>query len=356
MTQYKSEPFVRQYLYYKILAVSRNATQEEIRRAYFKLANELHPDKNPDPVASKWFIKITEAYEVLSNPAHRSDYDNSPAECPMCWTYEVIWTSTVQWRCRRCWCQFGKSKIYEVIPEVERPKVSEKLQRAVELFKTTQCSWCKLFYTQPFLCPYSRLQSNCFSLNRLSDEQRRELLGQDKWWWMMQDMIRQAEERGVLAKCRQCSALNPNPQKPECWQCHGDGLTCPTCSGGLILRYDIEGNFWKCPNAAHSGKPVIGPKISHGLTVSEEICRKCGKNLYLDTESVLWRCKNCKRIYTYHDLKGDQSTGKKAPPEEGAEEEQGSRRDALLFLLLLVVALLVIVLPIVLFGVFHGNK
>lgn len=62
--------------YYDVLGVARDADAQEIKRAYRKLARELHPDLNPDPVTQEKFKDVTVAYEVLSDPEKRRMYDN----------------------------------------------------------------------------------------------------------------------------------------------------------------------------------------------------------------------------------------------------------------------------------------
>jgi curved DNA-binding protein len=67
--------------YYKILGVDRNASQEEIKKKYRKLAAKYHPDKNPDdPTAEKKFTDLGEAYEVLKDPEKRKLYDRAGSD------------------------------------------------------------------------------------------------------------------------------------------------------------------------------------------------------------------------------------------------------------------------------------
>jgi curved DNA-binding protein len=61
--------------YYAILGVAKDASQEEIQRAYRKLARKYHPDVNKEPGAEEKFKDIGEAYEVLKDPEKRAKYD-----------------------------------------------------------------------------------------------------------------------------------------------------------------------------------------------------------------------------------------------------------------------------------------
>jgi len=61
---------------YDILEIKRGATQQEVKKAYRRLVKDYHPDKNKSPDAQEKFVKLTKAYELLSDPERRRMYDN----------------------------------------------------------------------------------------------------------------------------------------------------------------------------------------------------------------------------------------------------------------------------------------
>jgi molecular chaperone DnaJ len=65
---------------YKTLGVAKNASEDEIKKAYRKLARQYHPDRNPDdPKAEEKFKEISAAHDVLADPEKRKEYDAGPA-------------------------------------------------------------------------------------------------------------------------------------------------------------------------------------------------------------------------------------------------------------------------------------
>lgn len=115
--------------HYETLGVSKDASKDDIKRAYKKLAMKMHPDKGGDP---EQFKKLSEAYETLSDDDKRQAYDN-PADDMMSQFFNSMFSQQH--------AQRGPKKMGDVLHEIEIP-----LQRAyhgAELkFKISLDTWC----------------------------------------------------------------------------------------------------------------------------------------------------------------------------------------------------------------------
>ena len=76
----RREAAVKESLYYDLLEVPTNATSADIKKAYYKKAVVLHPDKNPNPDANRQFQQLNQAYQILSDVETRRKYDSLGAK------------------------------------------------------------------------------------------------------------------------------------------------------------------------------------------------------------------------------------------------------------------------------------
>lgn len=80
--------------YYEVLGVAKTASEDDIKKAYRKLAMKYHPDRNPgDNTAEAKFKELSEAYEVLSDPSKKSTYDSFGHDAPPAGDGRPPWTS-----------------------------------------------------------------------------------------------------------------------------------------------------------------------------------------------------------------------------------------------------------------------
>ena len=83
--------------YYEILNVSKDASVDEIKKQYKKLALKHHPDRGGDP---EMFKKISEAYQTLSDPEKKEEYDNPnpfPGKCRVAPIFTILPVSLILW-------------------------------------------------------------------------------------------------------------------------------------------------------------------------------------------------------------------------------------------------------------------
>ena len=109
--------------YYSLLGVTRDASPEEIKRAYFEAAQKLHPDKNTAAGETELFLGVQQAYETLSNPDRRKQYDATlPAEeqsVRLPYRHRIIQSRTSM-------TKMSEPQMQYIILEIEPPEEARK--------------------------------------------------------------------------------------------------------------------------------------------------------------------------------------------------------------------------------------
>lgn len=102
---------------YSLLGVPRNASIEEVRRAYREAALRLHPDKNTRPGDTELFLQVSQAYEVLSDPEQRAAYDEALKLTESEMVKNAIFRTEVK-HSRKCLLQLEEPQVHYVLLDV----------------------------------------------------------------------------------------------------------------------------------------------------------------------------------------------------------------------------------------------
>jgi len=307
---------MRKFFYYQLLEVERDASQEDIKASFRRLARTWHPDRNHgNSEAESTFRRINTAYQVLSDEQQRADYDRSPVECPECGTHEVLTMSDGRWQCKHCGCRFDVSGAPE-LRAIDAPNSPPLRRMRFRAFQATQCSWCAHFYDrEPIMCPYRGPQTNCPAFKAVTEGQRDGYLRNPAMPALADQWMRPSADSALIRKCTYCGALNPNPSRMNepCWNCKRPLLDeCPHC-GLPMMYYDIEKGVWRCANSQCSGRRFEFDQGTGAwrMTVQhsspsrktrarqprQPACPNCGAGLVYSEQQNLWCCVVCRSFF-----------------------------------------------------------
>lgn len=272
--------------YYKILGISRDASQEDIKRAYRKLAHQYHPDKGGGDGTK--FKEVNEAYQILSDPQKRSQYDRFGAAfeggTSPGWDFSAFGGPASGWDLNDIFGEFfGGGPFAGTRPrtrertrgrdigldlEVTLEEAFRGVLKEVELRKFTTCSRCRGQGAEP-----GTKKKTCETCKGSGEvqESRRTFFG-------------------VFSQIRTCSACGGLGEYPEtvCRDCGGDGrvralekLSIPVPAGadtGNVIK--ISGKGEEAPRSGSGpGDLIVQVRIK-----PHPIFEREGENLYSEVE------------------------------------------------------------------------
>lgn len=126
--------------YYALLGIPRNASQEQIRRAYREAALLLHPDRTSDPEDAELFIEVGEAYETLINPESRVDYNAHLQALEAEQASKAGFTCTIK-HSRNALLQLGEPQVhyllFDIVPAADTPATRSPVNLVIVVDRST---------------------------------------------------------------------------------------------------------------------------------------------------------------------------------------------------------------------------
>jgi len=217
--------------HYETLGVTRNASDEEIKKAYRKLALKWHPDRNKDPGSKEKFQYINKAYATLSNPQSKVSYDRGNSEFSNINAFDIF-------------NQFfqGSNSFRTKSTDAIRYSIGVTLEQvccnksiSIKYKRVTRCDTCSGSRTSD-----NSLPVNCFFCNGKGQVRQQINLG------------------GIIAlpglgKCKQCVGKGKIiPPEKKCRTCGGNGsvikenkvvVKCNTLLDKSVLHYENQGAY-----------------------------------------------------------------------------------------------------------------
>lgn len=258
--------------HYDVLGVSRDATLDEIKKAYRKKARQLHPDVNPGEEAAEQFKLVTHAYDVLSDPGTRRDYDRGPQTAGFAGfgdIFETFFGGGGQQRGPRSRAERGQDALLRV--EVDLGEVIFGTHRELEVDTAVICPTCGGSCCQPGTGPVA-----CDICGGTGTIQRavRSLLGN-----VVTSM--------PCGSCRGYGTIIPSP----CATCQGQGRvrdrrTIPVDIPAGVdsgLRLQLPGQGETGPAGGQNGDLYLEIKVRHN-----DVFSRNGDDLLCTLEVSAW--------------------------------------------------------------------
>ena len=270
--------------YYQILGVAKDASQDEIKKAYRKLAHKHHPDKGGE---EKKFKELNEAYQVLSDKDKRTQYDRfgsvfegagaGPASQGFEWAWgkpgadfefdfgnfsDVVEDFFGFGRTKKR--REKKGKDIEADIEISLEETLQPQEREISIYKLIACARCQGMGAEPG----TKIQE-CFSCRGTGEVQqiRRTILGSFTQW----------------AVCPECSGEGRKPEKP-CNVCKGDGRINGTETIKFSMPFGVDTNqiikIEKKGEAGKRGRPA-GDLYIRIFVKKHSVFGRKGDDLYI---------------------------------------------------------------------------